>query len=102
MSLLTCRFVPGTTDAVRVHSHLGGGVVPLSVVRSVLGRPALEGLYLRGAYIHEDHEDQIWFILMCLGCPSYPEGPVAQDAARAPLGPPDRPAYARPPEPVPA
>lgn len=84
---LTCRFVPGTMDRVFVVSRLGRGTVSLATVENVLGRPALESLYLRGRYALVNDEDSIWYTLVCLGVNLTPDESTPVVAERTPLVP---------------
>lgn len=88
LSLLICRWVPGTLDRVHVSSPFGHGEATLRDVRRVLGPGAVRDLYLRGAHRHCDHEDHVWYALVCLGCPVRP-GDFTAVAAHSPERPPD-------------
>lgn len=47
---LTCHWVPNTFDRVQVTTLHGSTEAHIGLVRRVLGREALEALYLRGSY----------------------------------------------------
>ena len=84
---LTCRFVPGTMDRVFVVSRLGRGTVSLREVENVLGRGAVESLYLRGRFALVSDEDSVWYILVCLGASLTPDESATVEASPRPLAP---------------
>jgi len=64
---ITCRWQPGTFDTVRVHSAHTDGLVSARTVELHLGRPAMEGLYLRGRYELHVSTTQLAFLEAALG-----------------------------------
>lgn len=89
LMLLTCRRVPGTPHRVHVASPLGAGETSLQEVRRVLGARAADELRRRGSFCHLDHADQIWYALVCLGCPVRPDDFAGVAVACPPEPPPD-------------
>lgn len=66
----SCAWVPGTMDRVRITSPLGTHEVALRRVRDVLGRAAVQDLYLLGRYAAPATEAQLLHLLDQLGCPA--------------------------------
>ena len=50
LDLVTCRWVPGTLDRVRVSSPDRAEVLDIGAVERRFGRAALEALYLKGHF----------------------------------------------------
>lgn len=48
------RWIPGTLDRVHLQTPHGSQELSVAHVRRLLGREALEGLYLRGSYTVTD------------------------------------------------
>ncbi|AFZ68727.1 hypothetical protein [Deinococcus peraridilitoris] len=69
----SCAWVPATLDRVRVSSPYGTFEVDLQLVRQVLGRPALQALYLQGRYNVEKPELTLRAILDQLGIELAPQ-----------------------------
>ncbi len=100
ITTITLRWVPGTSDRVLVRSPLGRGEARLRDVRRVLGRSAVDDLYLRGAHTLAGSEPSLWYTLVCLGVT--PDDRDAVGVRGEPWGPPDLLTHAspRPSEPV--
>lgn len=60
---LTCRWVPNTLDRVVVRSAFGAAEVGIAQVGRVLGRDALESLYLRGSFVLDAEDERSWAAL---------------------------------------
>lgn len=60
---LTCRWVPNTFDRVLVRSAVAAAEVSIAQVRRVLGRDALESLYLRGSFVLDAEDERSWAAL---------------------------------------
>ena len=58
--VLTCRWIPNTLDRVRISIQGMAGEATVGQVARVLGRDALEGLYLRGSFVLDADEDTLW------------------------------------------
>ncbi|PYE50416.1 hypothetical protein [Deinococcus yavapaiensis] len=54
LDLVTCRWVPGTLDRVRVSSRGQAEVLDIGEVERRFGRAALEALYLKGHFTRRD------------------------------------------------
>lgn len=87
----SCAWVPATLDRVRVSSPYGTFEVDLQLVRQVLGRPALQALYLQGRYNVEKPELTLRAILDQLGIELAPQT-IAPGRPR-PVRPRVRPAF---------
>lgn len=97
---LTLRWMPGTTDRVLARSPLGRGEIRVHDVRRVLGRTAIEDLYLRGVHTVVRPEASLWFVMVCLGIT--PDDTATVAVTSGPAEPPDLlthalPALPRPP-----
>ena len=58
--MMTCRWIPNTLDRVRVHADNQHVELNISDISQVLGREALEGLYLRGTFTLDPEDDRYW------------------------------------------
>jgi|GEM_PF-6638792 len=76
-SNLTCAWVPGTLDRVRVSSSCGPHEVDIRSVQRVLGRPAVHALYLSGRYTLSLTHDDTRRTLTDLGCTLAEPEPVS-------------------------
>ncbi|AFZ66171.1 hypothetical protein [Deinococcus peraridilitoris] len=65
-NVLTCRWTLGTLDRVRITTPWVAGEVHVAHIVRLLGRNALEGLYLRGSYVLDADEDLLWDVTQAL------------------------------------
>ncbi len=55
--VVTCRWVPGTLDQVRVSSGRREEILDIQQIERRFGRAALEALYLKGNYTNDASTD---------------------------------------------
>ena len=82
---ITCRWVPGTLDLVRIEHPYGIDAVPLHDVRLVLGRACVQDLYLIGRHVVTFDETTSRDVLRRLGC-LVPASPTRSTRRRVALG----------------